>query len=138
MADGYFLAKLLLFIFFVGLGVFSFITIFDPERRESIYICSRLMHAASILEYEKSYTKLPEFFLDGMKRLLKPALLVLAFMALFTVFLILIAFEVLSAWSCAKLVFVPDYPFYQVEGFGSSFLMFLIFIEFVWGMSFLK
>ncbi len=96
------------------------------------------MHAASILEYEKEYTKLPGFFLDGIKKLLKPALLVLCFMALFGVFLILICFEVLSAWSCARLVFNKDYPFYQVQGFGSSFLMFLIFIEFIWGMSFLK
>lgn len=112
MADGYFLVKLLLFIFFVGLGAMSFMTIFDPSRRESIYICARLMHAASVLEYGKAYTSLPEFFLDGMSKLLKPALLVLAFMVLFGAFLILICFEVLSAWSCAKLVFVPEYPFY--------------------------
>lgn len=138
MADGYFLVKLLLFIFFVGLGVISFITIFDAARRESIYICSRVMHAASILEYDKEETRLPEFFLEGMKKLLRPALLVLAFMALFTCFLILICFQILSAYSCAKLVFVGNYPFYQVQGFGSSFLMFLIFIEFLWGMSFLK
>ena len=138
MADGYFVVKLLLFIFFVGLGVISFITIFDADRRESIYICSRLMHAASILEYEKTETRLPEFFLEGMKKLLRPALLVLAFMACFTAFLVLILFQILSAWSCAKLVFVSDYPFYQVQGFGSSFLMFLIFVEFIWGMSFLK
>lgn len=72
------------------------------------------MHAASIIEYEKSYTNLPQFFFDGVKKLLKPALLVLTFMAFFGCFLVLIAFEILSAWSCAKLVFVADYPFYDV------------------------
>jgi hypothetical protein len=96
------------------------------------------MHAASIIEYEKSYTNLPQFFLDGVKKLLQPALLVLSFMLLFGAFIVLIAFEVLSAWSCAKLVFVPDYPFYTVESFGSTFLMFLIFVECIWGLSFLK
>lgn len=114
------------------------LTVFNADRRESIYICARLMHAASIIEYDKSYTNLAEFFLGGMKRLLRPALLVLVFMALFGVFLVLIAFQVLSAWSCAKLVFSPDYPFYEVESFGSALLMFLIFVEFVWGLSFLK
>lgn len=96
------------------------------------------MHAASIIEYEKSYTNLAEFFLEGMKKLLRPALLVIVFMALFGAFLVLIAFQVLSAWSCAKLVFSPDYPFYEVESFGSALLMFLIFVEFIWGLSFLK
>jgi len=48
-------------------------------------------------------------------------------MALFGVFLLLIAFEVLSAWSCGKLEFRSDYPFYEVVGFGSNFLMILIF-----------
>jgi hypothetical protein len=59
-------------------------------------------------------------------------------MLIFGVFLVLIAFQVLSAWSCAKLVFVENYPFYWVQGFGSSFLMFLISIEFIWGLSFIK
>jgi hypothetical protein len=59
-------------------------------------------------------------------------------MALFGAFLVLIAFEILSAWSCAHLVFSPHYPFYEVSSFGSSFLMFLIFIEALWGFSFLK
>jgi hypothetical protein len=59
-------------------------------------------------------------------------------MLLFGFFLVLIGFQVLSAWSCGKLVFRSDYPFYEVVGFGSSLLQVLIFIELVWGMSFLK
>lgn len=96
------------------------------------------MHAGSVIEYEKNYTNLAEFFFDGMKKLLKPFLLVLVFMLLFIGFIVLIAFQLLSAWSCAKLVFVPHYPFYDVESFGSSLLTFLIFVEALWGLSFLK
>jgi hypothetical protein len=86
------------------------------------------MHAASVIEYEKSYTNLAGFFFDGFKKLLKPALLVLVFILMFGVFLVLIAFEILSAYSCSNLVFNAEYPFYEVESFGSTLLMVLIFI----------
>jgi hypothetical protein len=59
-------------------------------------------------------------------------------MVLFGAFLVLILFQVLSAWSCGKLVYRADYPFYEVVGFGSNFLQILIFFEFIWGMTFLK
>lgn len=48
-------------------------------------------------------------------------------MLLFGLFLVLIGFQVLSAWSCGKLVFRSDYPFYEVVGFGSNLLQILIF-----------
>ena len=41
------------------------------------------MHAASVIEYEKSYTNLAGFFFDGFTKLLKPALVVLVFIQLF-------------------------------------------------------
>lgn len=33
LADGYWFVKLLLFIFFEGLGAFSFLTVFNTDRR---------------------------------------------------------------------------------------------------------
>jgi len=58
-------------------------------------------------------------------------------MAIFGVFLVLIGFQILSAWSVTP-DFDPYYPFYTVSGFGSSLLTFFILIEFIWGMSFIK
>ncbi len=44
----------------------------------------------------------------------------------------------LAAWSFSKFVFQDDYPFYDLKGFGSTLLHVLIFVEFVWGLCFLK
>jgi hypothetical protein len=50
------------------------------------------MHAASIIEYDKSHIKLTGFLIDGLKKLWKPALTILSFMLLFGAFLVLIGF----------------------------------------------
>ena len=52
--------------------------------------------------------------------------------------IVLIGFELLAVWSVSELKFDPNKPFYETTGFGSHFLSLLIFIEFYWGMSFLK
>jgi len=61
LANGYFLAKLLLFIFFTGLGIFSGITLFNSNRRESVFLCSRLIHTAAITHERKDFTDLAPF-----------------------------------------------------------------------------
>lgn len=50
----------------------------------------------------------------------------------------LISFQMLSAWSIGPLHFYPDHSFYEVGSFISNFLSFWIFVEFIWGLSFLK
>lgn len=67
------------------------------------------------------------FSLSGFTKLWQPFAVIASFMLLFGLFLVLIGFQVLSAWSCGKLVFRSDYPFYEVVGFGSNLLQILIF-----------
>ena len=82
---------------------------------------------------------LPPFLsFDTWKKLLAPLLITVTFIACFFVFLVLTAFEMLSAWSAAGLYFNETYPFYEVKGLGSNILMLLIVFQFIWGMSFLK
>lgn len=59
-------------------------------------------------------------------------------MLLFFGLVFLIAFEILAVWSSGDLLFVEDYPFYDIQGFWNAFLCGLVFFEFLWGMSFLK
>lgn len=44
----------------------------------------------------------------------------------------------MAAWSFSNFVFQDNYPFYELKGFGSTVLHFLIFVEFIWGLCFLK
>ena len=60
------------------------------------------------------------------------------FIVLFFLLILLIAFQLLAVWSSGTLVFREDSPFYDVRAFTSSLFSFLTFIEFLWGMSFLK
>ena len=73
---------------------------------------------------------------------LKENLLTLVYVPLFIGFLFLLlvlaGFEVLAAWSFSTFVFQENYPFYDLKGFGNHLLQFLIFVEFVWGLCFLK
>jgi hypothetical protein len=50
----------------------------------------------------------------------------------------LTAFEILSAWSIGPLYFDPQSPFWSVGSFISNFLSFFFFVQFIWGLSFLK
>jgi uncharacterized membrane protein len=49
LADGFFIVKLILCLFFVILGIYTFKTLIDEERGESIYIGMRMYHSAANL-----------------------------------------------------------------------------------------
>ena len=66
------------------------------------------------------------------------ALFIPLFIFLTFCLIVLVAFEILAAWSIGTLTFYPEYPFHGVSGFFSNFLTILIFFEFYWGMFFLK
>jgi len=100
-----------------------------------------MIHAAIVIDEPPNNEQLLPFLsLATFKKLAAPFLLIFIFIAFFFVFLILIAFQLLAAWSCATMVKAdaPEYPFYTVKGLGSNILMVLIVIEFIWGMSCLK
>jgi len=46
--QGYLIAKILLCIFLVFLGIISWYTMSSQERRDSIVVCSRLVHASAL------------------------------------------------------------------------------------------
>ena len=46
--QGYLIAKILLCIFFVFLGIISLQTMSSQERRDAIVVCSRLVHASAL------------------------------------------------------------------------------------------
>lgn len=50
----------------------------------------------------------------------------------------LTAFELLSVWSIGPLYFEPIHAFYEVGSFISYFLSIFVFLQFIWGLSFLK
>jgi hypothetical protein len=125
-------------IAFLGLSFISFKTLWDPERRDSVIVCARLVHAAGISHGEKGNMQKIPFSLSNIGHLWKPLLLILAFIAVYFLFFYLTVRMVLSVWSCGTLVFDPTYPFYEVVGFGSNFLMILVGLHLIWGVSIIK
>ena len=133
--------KFILFAFCGMMGFMCLWTLWKDDRRESVFVCSALIHTASLVHGSKGDTNTHAeglSILSGFLSLLKPLAVIGVFFLLFMGFVVLIGFEILSAWSCGKMVFDPNYPFYQIVGFGSVFLQVLIFIQFLWGLSFLK
>lgn len=133
---GYFLAKLFLSILFLVLGIISLKTLATSQRRDSVVVCSQLLHGAALTHSDRKDTGSP-----GCASLLglgKAVLLILAFIFIYFLFFYINIREVLSAWSVGKLEFVADRPFYRVSGFGSNFLMILIGIQLIWGAFFIK
>lgn len=101
-------------------------------------VCARLIHAAALTHTSKDNAHKVEVNLTNLKKLGRPLLLILAFIFIYFLFFYLNIKEVLSAWSAGKLVFVPEKPFYEVSGFGSSFLMILLLVQVIWGAFFIK
>lgn len=93
-----------------------------PEFRKEIFICGRLFEIAAQIVW--SYP------------------LILVYIFVWWVFqcglIALTAFELLSVWSIGPLRFNPESSFYEVGSFISNLLSFLIFVQFIWGLSFLK
>jgi hypothetical protein len=136
LTAGYFLAKLLLSILFLGLGIISLKTLATSQRRDSVVVCSQLLHGAAMTHFDREDTDHPGC--SSLASLLKALLLVLSFIFIYFLFFYINMREVLSAWSVGKLEFVPERPFFRVVGFGSNFLMVLIVIQLIWGAFFIK
>lgn len=62
-----------------------------------------------------------------------PAFILLAFGLI-----VLTTFEFLSFWSIPTPQFIAEKPFYKASGAGYAFLSVLVFIQFYWGLVFLK
>jgi hypothetical protein len=106
----------------IGITAGCAYTLFGSKRVSEVFVCAQLMEVSTIV--------------------VKENLLTLVYIPLFIGFLfillVLVGFEVLAAWSFSTFVFQEDYPFYNLKGFGNHLLQFLIFIEFLWGLCFLK
>lgn len=120
---GWFPARLIGFIILMILTFMSVMTLYKDNYRSKLSVCAELMKCA----------------VTSVK---KTTFLVLCYILLFIVFfmglVVLCGFEILSVWSDAELKFDPQVPFYSVANAGGSILTALIFIQFYWGMSFLK
>ncbi len=114
--------KIIIGIVLLFMGLLAILSIAISRNRQEIFICSRLFEIAAQIVKEKP--------------------LVLGYVFLWWIFQVgliaLTSFEMLSAWSIGPLNFSPEYPFWEVGAFISNFLSVLIFIQFIWGLSFLK
>lgn len=121
-STGSILLRILFFIVCVGITAGCAYTLFNPKRVKEVFVCAQLMEVSTIV--------------------LRENLLTLVYVPLFIGFLfillVLAGFEVLAAWSFSTFVFQENYPFYDLKGFGNNLLQFLIFVEFIWGLCFLK
>jgi hypothetical protein len=63
---------------------------------------------------------------------------ILLWQVFFVGLLALTAFEILSCWSTGPLVYKPEKPFLENKSFGSNLFSFFIFLQFIWGLAFLK
>lgn len=106
----------------LGLAALCAYTIWSDDRRKQVFVCARMIKLATEV-LQSNYLLL---------------LYIPLFVFLLFCLLVLVAFEILAAWSMGQLVFYPEYPFYGVHGFFSNFLTILIFFQFYWGLFFLK
>jgi hypothetical protein len=60
------------------------------------------------------------------------------FLAAFTLFLLIIVWELKSLWSSASLVFSEEEVYYQFKSGSTTFSTFVVLFQFMWGLSFLK
>lgn len=118
------------------LGIISLKTLATSQRRDSVVVCSQLLHGAALTHSERDDTGHPGC--TSLVRLAKAVLLILAFLFIYFLFFYINIREVLSVWSVGKLEFVKDQPFYKVVGFSSNFLMILVVIQLIWGAFFIK
>ena len=122
VAEGFILIRLIFGFFFIFLGILCCYSLWNSEYRKAIILCGRLIECSTEI-------------LNENRKLL---IFIPVFIFLLTGLIFLTAFQILGVWSVGELHFDPSYPFYELKGFGSGFLSFLIFVEFFWGMSFLK
>lgn len=120
--DGFLLLKIVAGIVLIFMGALVAASYVKPEFRKEIFICGRLFEIAAQIVW--SYP------------------LILVYIFVWWVFqcglIALTAFELLSVWSIGPLRFNPESSFYEVGSFISNLLSFLIFVQFIWGLSFLK
>jgi hypothetical protein len=60
------------------------------------------------------------------------------FMTVLILFLLLLGFELKSLWSSAAISFTPDDAYYQFQAGQTTFWTMLVFVQAVWGLSFIK
>ena len=119
---GFWLYKLVggcLFLFFGFLAGYSVI---KQEFRNEIFICGRLFQLSAQIVKEN-------WWILGA---------IPIWLFLECCLIALVSFQMLSAWSIGPLTFEPESPFLRVTAFFSGFVSFFIFVEFFWGLSFLK
>lgn len=108
-------------VFFILAGL-CFFTLFSKERRQSVYICARIIKIAT--------------------EVLKSNYMILILIPVFVFFLfcllVLVGFQILAGWSAGELTFHPEYPFHGIHGFFPNLMTILILIEFYWGLNILK
>jgi hypothetical protein len=54
VADGYPIAKIIVGLIFICIGGLSGYSLWNKDRREAIYICSRMIHASTITHESKN------------------------------------------------------------------------------------
>lgn len=120
--DGFILFKILGGLVFLLMGALALWSVIKSEYRQEIFVCGRLFQVAAQIIKEN-------YWLLG---------LILVWLFLECCLIALISFQMLSAWSIGPLIFDPESPFLRVSAFISNFLSFFIFVEFIWGLAFLK
>jgi hypothetical protein len=60
------------------------------------------------------------------------------FLVMFTLFIIIILWEFKSLWSSASVVFTEERVYYSFKPGSTTFATAVIFIQFLWGLSFIK
>jgi hypothetical protein len=60
------------------------------------------------------------------------------FMAAFVLFLFVIAFELQCLWSSSGISFSSDYLYYQFQAGQTTLWTVIVFIQAIWGLSFIK
>lgn len=120
--QGFVLYKIVGGCIFLFMGFLAGYSVVKQEYRKEIFICGRLFQIAAQIVSEN-------WWILGT---------ILIWLFLECGLIALMSFQMLSAWSIGPLTFQPESPFLRVTAFVSGFLSFLIFVEFFWGLSFLK
>lgn len=105
---GYIVVRIILCVLFLGLGIISLRALIVKDRRDSVSICARFVHASTLTNYNRTKTDTVSVSCESVFKLWKPFLFIIVNVMIYVIFFIIVVLEVLAAWSYGTLVFVPN------------------------------